>query len=327
MATVSDVSPDARWVVGVDVGGTKVAAGLVAYESGSEPHVVALHTAPTRAALGGAAVMESIIDAVRDALAEAPAPIEGIGVGTAGCVNPVDGSIASAAEGIMPGWSGMPVAANLKSAFGVPVRVLGDVQAHALGEARWGAAKGCTVCLMVAPGTGLGGGIIVNGAVLRGAHGMAGEIGHTIHPAAVGIACACGEVSHTESVASGSGIASLYRHRIGEADGCDSDIDGAEVSRRAAAGDAIAAAALHDAGYALGQAMGSWANILDPELFILAGSVCKAGPLWRAALDEGYASQALAPVRSVPIVAASLGSTAPIIGAAENLLDALDTEK
>ena len=76
--------------------------------------------------------------------------------------------------------------------------------------------------------------------------------------------------------------------------------------------------------YALGEACGSWANILDPEAIVLTGTVVNAGPLWRAALEEGYASQALEPLKSTPIIPATLGGDAPLIGAAENLLDSLE---
>jgi glucokinase len=317
-------------VIAVDVGGTKIAAALVVYEGSDErPRIVSARTYKTDAFQGSGHVMDVVRTAVRTVRDEAEGAgcdaslISGIGVGTAGCIDPRDGSVTSAAEGIMPGWAGTALAANLQDEFALPVRVLGDVQAHALGEARWGAAKGCSICVMVAPGTGLGGGIIVDGRVLRGAHGMAGEIGHTIHPAADGALCACGGRGHTESVASGLGIALRYQGVSLSDASFDPTLDGAEVSRRAKAGDEAARRVIVEAGFALGQAMGSWANILDPEQFILAGSVCKAGALWREALARGYASQALAPVRRVPIVDASLGSDAPLIGAAENLLDSL----
>ena len=99
---------------------------------------------------------------------------------------------------------------------------------------------------------------------------------------------------------------------------------GAWVSAQAQAGDTRALQVLHDAGFALGESIASWVNILDPELVILAGSVCRAGAPWREALSAGYQSQALDPVAQTRIVDAALGGEAPLIGAAEDLLDSLE---
>ena len=317
--------------VGVDVGGTKIACAIVSFE-GLQPPVLSYHKeVPTEAALGGEHVMGTIIGVVRACLDEARAQegdsfmdgVFGIGVGTAGCPDPHDGSIASAND-IMPGWTGMPVAARLRYAFGLPASVMGDVQAHALGEARWGAARGVSSCLLVAPGTGLGGALVIAGRVLRGAHGIAGHIGHTLHPAARDMECQCGRFAHIESIASGQGIGALYQGVSAADPSFDEARGGAWVSAQAQAGDTRALQVLHDAGFALGESIASWVNILDPELVILAGSVCRAGAPWREALSAGYQSQALDSVAQTRIVDAALGGEAPLIGAAEDLLDSLE---
>ena len=148
------------------------------YESAdAAPQGVWNKSVSTEASRGGAAVLESIVGvaaAAMEASAGLGLKVLGIGVGTAGRVDAKTGSIAYANE-IMPGWAGQPVAQRLRDVFGLPVAVLGDVQAHALGEARWGAAHGAQTCIVMAPGTGLGGGIIVNGRIVRGCHGFAGE--------------------------------------------------------------------------------------------------------------------------------------------------------
>ncbi|MEG0682337.1 MAG: ROK family protein, partial [Raoultibacter sp.] len=319
----------------LDVGGTKIAGALITYDEGVKPYARHYTTVPTGAQRGGAAVLETLVDLVEKLLTLADGeavPLSGIGVAAAGCVENNTGAIAYAND-LMPGWTGQPVGERLREAFGLPVAVMNDVQAHALGEARWGAARNTQSCLMVAVGTGLGGAFVEGGRVLRGFRGAAGEVGHTLHPAARDVMCTCGHKGHIESITAGTGIGELYQRRhlaaaAGNADANAEDapttsIDGAEVARRATAGDALARTTLQDAGRALGEALGGWANMLDPEVIILSGSVCAAGPLWREAVTEGFASQALAPLQKMPLIPADLGGMAPLVGAAENLRDTL----
>ena len=208
------------------------------------------------------------------------------------------------------GWAGQPVAQRLRDVFGLPVAVLGDVQAHALGEARWGAAHGAQTCIVMAPGTGLGGGIIVNGRIVRGCHGFAGEIGATSNTL-------CAGDGNLESVASGSGIEARYRALTGRS------LSGADISSRANDGEEAAIEVISNAGRSLGIALAGWVNMLDPEMAVVSGSVVKAGPLWRNALQEAFVSHAPEVQSKLPIVDAALGSNAPLVGAAENLLDSL----
>ena len=279
-------------------------------------------TVPTDAVRGGSAVLESITDLARHLIGEAGnLPLLGVGVGTAGCVDPSTGAIASAND-LMPGWTDQPVAAHLKEELGLPVAVMGDVQAHALGEARWGAARNVKSCLLVAAGTGLGGAYVTNGTVLRGFRGVAGHLGHSLHPAAAGLPCSCGSTGHVETITSGTGIAALYQERT-VTDQLDPSLLGGTIAARAEAGEEKARAVIEFSGYALGEAIGSWCNILDPQIVIISGSVTKAGALWCTALKEGFTSQALPPLVDTPIIAAQLGDKAPLVGAAENLLDTL----
>lgn len=300
-------------VIAVDVGGTKIACAAVRYESAGEPPVVeGKRSVATCAQEGGEAVLERIVGIVADVRASLAdqAHLVGIGVGTAGRVDARDGSIAYANE-IMPGWTGRPVAERLKAAFGLPVAVLGDVQSHALGEARWGAARGAQTCIVMAPGTGLGGGIIAGGRILRGAHGFAGEIGATPNTLHAGD-------GNLESVAAGSGIEARYEAATG------THLGGAEISARAYAGDPAAREAIENAGRALGIALAGWANMLDPEMAVVSGSVVKAGPIWRDALHAAYVEHAPGVLAELPVLDASLGDAAPLVGAAENLLDSLE---
>ena len=219
------------------------------------------------------------------------------------------------ANELMPGWTGQPVAERLSASLGLPVAVLNDVKAHALGEARWGAARGAQTCFVIAAGTGLGGGIVANGRVLLGAHGFAGELGRTPCPDALGTPRACGTASELESIAAGSGIEARYVAAGGER------LAGDEIARRAADGEELARRIILEAGAVLGEAIATWTDLLDPELVVLSGSVCNAGKAWRAALQEGFERQAPSVMHGLPIVDAALGSRAPLIGAAEYLLD------
>lgn len=170
---------------------------------------------------------------------------------------------------------------------------------------------------MVAAGTGLGGAVITDGRVLRGKHGFAGEIGNVrcmVSGEPVGVEGTCAVL---ESVASGSGIEACYAAAGGQR------LSGAEVSARAAAGESLAQRVIAQAGQCLGDAVASLANVLDPELVVLSGSVPKAGAAWRAAVQEGFETQMNAAQRDLPIVPAILGDDAPLVGAAENLLDSL----
>ena len=189
----------------VDVGGTKIAGAVALYdtENPGAPQLVCRNTVPTDAQRGGDAVLETILSLVDDLVCTSPIPVSAIGVGTAGRVDARTGNIAYANE-IMPGWSGQPLGDALRSRTDLPVAVMNDVQAHALGEARWGAGTGARTCLVIAVGTGLGGVIIAHGQLVRGYHGFAGELGAVASPLNLS---RFGESDSLESVAAGSGIA------------------------------------------------------------------------------------------------------------------------
>ena len=221
----------------------------------------------------------------------------------------------------MPGWGGTALGAAVTKEFGLPCRVLNDVHAHALGEARWGGGRDAQSCLVVAVGTGIGGAFVERGQIMLGAHDEAGHIGHICCPAAAGVPCSCGATGHLEPVAAGPGIIDEYVRLGGDATQADgTPMDGAEIDRRAAAGDEAAKAAEARAGHALGEVLGSMCNMLDPTCVILSGSVAQCGPNWSGAMRESFLGQAMPPVQKTPVVDGELGGNAPLIGAAENLV-------
>ena len=305
-------------VVALDIGGTKVGGALVRYEPGLAPRVTHHTSVPTEAARGGADVLARVrafaLELLAAARADADCDVLGVGVSSAGTIRESDGLVAFAND-IMPGWMGQPLGAALEEACGLPVAVLNDVHAHGLGEARHGAACGARVAIIAAAGTGLGGAVIINGDVFSGAHGYAGTLGHCLHPAALGVPSGWPGTGHLESVVAGSGIEERYRAAGGEA------LSGAQISARANAGEALARSVIEQSGRALGESIASWADVLDPELVVLSGSVTKAGAIWRDALQAGFESFCLPDLAGLPLVDAVLGDDAPLIGAAERLLD------
>lgn len=333
MVHMAPTNPNALQVLAFDVGGTKIAGGLVSYASVSSaegitcleseaPEVIDYRMIPTDAERGGTAVLESLTEFVRDFASSLPHPPVGVGVASAGVIDPSSGRVVSA-NNLMPGWSGQPIKAHLEQELDLPVAVTNDVLAHALGEVRWGVARGSSSCLCVGVGTGVGGAFALNGRVVHGFHGAAGHVGHTMHPAAAGIPCACGHEGHVEAIASGTGLSARYQGRpFGEQ--LDTARMGDYISARADEGQDEAIEAIEYAGYSLGESIGSWCNMLDPEVVVLSGTVIQAGELWIEAVKRGFASQALDVLQGTPLVLASLGGNAPLIGAAEYLVDQLE---
>lgn len=172
--------------------------------------------------------------------------------------------------------------------------------------------------LSIGVGTGIGGAIVVDGALFTGAHGVAGHAGHVPSALGRGFLCSCGTLEgHIEPVASGTGLKDLYNRRCEEAG--DENLpaaDGAEVAARAAAGEELARRTLTDSARALGECVGGMGNLIDPDVIVVSGSVVKAGPIWWDALRAGFADSALALVKPTPLVEGELGGAAPLIGAA-----------
>ena len=309
-----------------DIGGTKVASGFVTLPANANagadgrPEVTARCEIPTEAARGGEDLKNRIVAfAVRQlerAEAEGVA-IAGVGIAAAGVPDSETGEIVSATD-ILPGWRGQRIYDAFAAVTDLPVHMIGDVGAHGLGEATYGAGRGRGVVLSIGVGTGIGGAIVVDGALFTGAHGVAGHAGHVPSALGRGFLCSCGTLEgHIEPVASGTGLKDLYNRRCEEAG--DENLpaaDGAEVAARAAAGEELARRTLTDSARALGECVGGMGNLIDPDVIVVSGSVVKAGPIWWDALRAGFADSALALVKPTPLVEGELGGAAPLIGAA-----------
>jgi glucokinase len=302
--------------VGVDVGGTKIAALGV----GADGQISARVSAPTPSADAEAAVA-AIADAVARLGIAGP-----VGVGLPGLID-ADGVLRSGANVT---WRDVPFRERLRQVLGRPVSLDNDCTAGAYGEVRVGAARGSRDVIYVGVGTGIGGGLVLGGRIYRGANGFAGEIGHVIVEPD-GEVCGCGNRGCWETVASGStierdGRTAVTRHAhsmIAELAGGDpSRVDGAMVTHAAEAGDPTARGILAEVGTRLGQGLAGLINTFDPQAVVVGGGVAEAGDLLLAPARASCVAAVQGEDRpEVPIVPAALGEDSAAVGAALLALD------
>ncbi|WEO75977.1 ROK family protein [Cryobacterium sp. SO2] len=297
-------------VIGVDLGGTKTAAGLVA----ADGTVIRRVSAPTPAAKGPAAVLQTIVDlATRLTESAAGAPLAGCGIGAAGVIDPVSRTVQFATNSL-PGWTGTRLGAEIEDRLGLPVATVNDVHAHALGEAVHGAGRGERTVLVLAAGTGIGGALVIDGVLQSGRHGAAGHYGHLPAAEAAGLACTCGGTGHLEVIASGPAILDAYlRH------GGSPVRNTQEIFARADAGDTLAAEIIDVAASALGRALGGLINSVDPDIVIVGGGLAAAGPRWWTVMESHARAEALGLLAGCHIVPTRLGADSAIVGAASLL--------
>lgn len=312
-----------RRILALDIGGSKISAAAVSLHE-DRATVDGVLTVATEAEQGGEAVLSRSVDlahAVResqepvvpDGSSSDRRPMSGIAIASAGVIDTDHGTVTSATS-LIPGWAGTDLAETFRGAFGLPTAALNDVHAHSLGEWTYGAGAGAGSMLLAAVGTGLGGALIEGSRLLVGARGMAGHLGHMVHPAAEDIECSCGRRGHIETVASGTGLAALYsRNRI---DGDPPAGSGRDVAVLSDRGVAVAQETIRRSASALGEVLGSAANCVDPGRVVVSGSVADAGESWWQALREGFAATVMDPLRDMTPVPGTLGGRAPLIGAA-----------
>ena len=309
-----------RQAIGLDVGGTKIAAARVA----ADGSILARERVPSPAAEPG----EILHAAVQAARAVATDDVEAVGIGAAGLVESATGILTFAPN---LAWRGVHLIEHVGGALGLPAIADNDATVAAWGEYRFGAGRGHRHLLLVAVGTGIGGGIVTDGRIYRGAHGYAAEIGHLIVEPG-GPLCGCGNLGCWEQVASGQAIqragreaAERYPHsgiaRLAE--GVPARVTGSVVSRAAQDGDETARGILAKVGRRLGEGIAGLVNVLDPSAVVLGGGVAAAGDLLlepaRRAFAQAVDASDLRP--HVPILAAELGNDAGVVGAAALALD------
>ncbi|MDY5402932.1 MAG: ROK family protein [Trueperella sp.] len=294
--------------VGIDVGGTKIAVGLV--DGGNilaKERFASYPGAPQSTIADMAREVEALVSAHGLGLDQ----IEGVGVGFAGTVDSGAGVVRTSAN---LRWTDVDVRTPLSSALGLPVRLVNDADAAAWAEYRFGAARGYDSVVAITVGTGIGGALIFGDRVFEGRHGLAGELGHfTYEPG--GLPCGCGRVGCWEQYCSGSRMNALAAERLPATNGLATARD---VDPLAHAGDPVALGIFEEIGTALGAGMASLGMIFDPDLFLIGGGVSESGELLLEPTRREYTRQmGLGGFPCAKIVAASLGNDAGIIGAAD----------
>ncbi|WKV77238.1 ROK family protein [Streptomyces sp. SNU607] len=290
-------------VIGLDLGGTKIAAALFA-EDGT---VLARHTRPTPARNGAAAVLDALAAAAAEVDPGRRATV--LGIAAAGVVDPRSGMVTSATDSIS-GWAGTALAAGLADRTGLAVACDNDVRATAGPELAALPDRHGSL-LFAAVGTGVGGALAVDGRMLHGAAGIAGHLGHLPSAEAAGLPCTCGATGHLEVIASGPGITAHYQRLTG------APVDRLEtVAARAADGERAAVHAVTTGAAAAGRVLGGLANALGPDRVVVGGGVPRIGALYGDALVAAFAEELMPPLRGLVPEPPLFGHDAAVLGAA-----------
>lgn len=293
----------------VDIGGTKIATGLV----DAAGRVRGRADFPTRAAGPGAA-FSRIVAGLRDACRQGGASLSGVGVACTGPIDPVAGTVGRV--DLLPGWEGFDLVGPLRDEFRVPVTLENDAASAALAEAHWGVGRGSTRFLYVTVSTGIGGGIVLDGRLYRGVAGSHPEIGHhVVDPS--GPRCYCGARGCWEALASGKALVEWARANASADDPLPDDLSAEGLCRGAERGEPLAVRALEREGFYLGLGLANLMTILCPETIALGGGLIQSAHLFlphaRRVIGE---SCGLVPAAKMALNIASLGADVALLGAA-----------
>jgi predicted NBD/HSP70 family sugar kinase len=254
--------------------------------------------------------LDAAVAMVDEVLEEADyrrACIIGAGIGIPGPVDRVSGTAGSAS--ILPGWVGLRIGAEMEGRLGLPVEIDTDANLGALAELTWGAGRDCSTFAYIKAATGIGAGIVIDGKLLRGASGTAGEIGHTTLDEG-GALCYCGNRGCLETVASGPAIVGLVGNSSAES------LTLADVIDRAASGDVRCRRAISDAGREIGVAVAGLCNLINPERVVVGGLLSRAGELVLGSIRESIRRYAIhAAADCVQVVPAVFVERAELLGA------------
>lgn len=312
-----------RYCFGVDIGGTTVKIGLFQ----TDGTIVDKWEIETRTENNGSAVLPDIAESLEKKLAEHKLKredIEGVGFGVPAPVN---------AEGIVQntanlGWGYKEVKREAEELTGFPAEVGNDANVAALGELWLGAGKGQKDMIMVTLGTGVGGGVIVDGRPIAGSGGAGGEIGHLCVNYEEEDRCGCGNRGCLEQYASATGIARLARIRLAKNDDASAlrgipleNISAKAVFDALKEGDRVAGEIVEEFGAYLGHAMANLAVVTDPAVIVIGGGVSKAGKILLEYIEKNYQERAFFANKHTKFLLAELGNDAGICGAAKLVMD------
>ncbi|WP_053203775.1 ROK family protein [Jiangella muralis] len=328
-----DSRASGRAVLSLDIGGTKLAVGVVT----SDGAVHGLVVEPTRRWDGPDTVIRRLFDLGHRAVAVAGLgrPIDAVGISCGGPLDSATGVLISPPH--LPGWIDVPLGELTRQEFGVPAYLENDATAAALGEHRFGAARGLSTMIYLTISTGVGGGAVIDGRLHRGAAGNGGELGHLmVRPG--GRTCSCGRRGCLEAYVSGTNIAERAAERLRDgatsslraADAHTADaapLTAADVAAAARAGDGFAREIWAETTDVLGQAVTDLVNVFEPELVVLGGGVTRAGAMLLDPVAEAVARDAMPPAaKAARVVLAGLGDVVCVVGAGVVALDALEDE-
>ena len=306
--------------IGIDIGGTKVLGGVVD-ENGK---ILATQRVPTPKE-GGAALTKTIADVANHLLKDHD--VVALGVSAAGLISSDRETIL--ATGNISGWNGVNLKEELNKFVDLPIFIENDANSAAWGESRYGAGVGEDNMLILTIGTGVGGGAIIDGNLLRGAHGISAEFGH-IRVVPEGQLCSCGARGCLEQYASGNALMRHVREAISASpdaaynllargDGTIEGLTGHHITQAAGDGDPIALAGFNTTAQWLGAGIASLSALFDPACVVIGGGVIEAGEILlaptRAALERLIPFSGRRPIPKV--VAATLGNDAGLVGAAD----------
>ncbi|MGI8927289.1 MAG: ROK family protein [Tepidiformaceae bacterium] len=314
----------ARVVVAADFGGTNLRAALID-ESGN---MVDRHDVDTPEKATTAEIIAQVVQLLAGIAARSPQPPAGVCIATAGLIDADQGKVILAPN--IPGFRNLVLTGPIAAELGVPAFIENDASAAALGEFRFGAGRGTRHLLHATLGTGIGGGIVIDGRLYRGAKGLAGEIGHIIIDPA-GPQCNCGSRGCLEALVSGVAFAARVRHLIASGKSAvlrDMVADrlprGEDLYLAATAGDTVAEAEVRHGGHLLGLALGSLVNVLNPDAVTLSGGLLGMGEMLLGPLRQAMYSLAYGPAAGTLVRLSELGDDAGLLGAAAVAFERLD---
>lgn len=303
-----------KYGFGVDIGGTTIKMGF--FETDGK--LIDKWEIKTNTVNGGTEILSDIAKTIDNKLAQegiSKDEVQGIGVGVPGPVRS-DGVVNRC---VNLGWGMLNVAEELGALTGLVVRVGNDANVAALGELWQGGAKGCKDAVMVTLGTGVGGGIIVDGKIVAGFHGAGGEIGHiTVNPDEIE-ACNCGQYGCLEQYTSATGIVRMAKRKLAKSDDETAlrkyePLTAKDVFDEAKAGDEIALELVDELGEILGSTLSNLACVVNPETIVIGGGVSKAGAILIDTIQEHFKENAFHALKETRFELATLGNDAGIYG-------------
>ncbi|MCI6120363.1 ROK family glucokinase [Lachnospiraceae bacterium HCP28S3_F9] len=309
-----------KYCFGVDIGGTTVKIGLFK----TDGELVDKWEIKTRTENKGEAILPDIAESLKKKMEEKgieASQMSGIGIGVPAPVD--DNGVVQNTANL--GWGYKEVNREMEELTGLKVAAGNDANVAALGEMWLGAGKGQKNMIMVTLGTGVGGGVIVNGHPLVGAHGAGGEIGHLCVNYEETEHCGCGKTGCLEQYASATGIARLAKKRLAADDAASSLRDKKEISAKTVFdalkdGDKVAEEIVEEFGVYLGHAMANLAAVVDPSVIVIGGGVSKAGEILLDYVEKNFQEKAFFANKNTEFVLATLGNDAGICGAAKLIL-------